>query len=478
MTSHDVVGLLRRRFGERQIGHAGTLDPDATGVLVVGVGMATRLLRFVSDSRKRYVGDVVLGTETSTLDAAGEVTAVHDMTGVGVDDARRVVDEHLTGDILQVPPMVSALSVGGRRLHELAREGIEVERAPRPVTVFSFDVAEGSAPGVLHIDVECSSGTYIRSLAADLGRLLGGGAHLRNLRRVAVGAFTIDDAAPPDVSALLPVAAAVRSLARVTVGDDVAALVANGRVLEAWPGDGPWAVFDGTRHLARGRTSRTASARPSRPSCSRHWPPGSVAAVRVVTDLTEAVWPGERSVITIGAYDGVHLGHQAVIRHVRQVAADHAAHSAVLTFDRHPATIVRPESAPQILTDPEQRLELLAQTGIEATIVLTFDQRQSEEPPSEFVERVFVNGLATTAVVVGEDFHFGRNREGNVALLRDLGHRFDFEVVPLELVERDDGVDEPVSSTAIRRALAGGDVDLAATDAGPAVRGARQGRPR
>ena len=244
MTSNDVVGQLRRRFGERQIGHAGTLDPDATGVLVVGVGMATRLLRFVSDSRKRYVGEVVLGTETSTLDAGGEVTAVHDMTGVGVDDARRVVEEHLTGDILQVPPMVSALSMGGRRLHDLAREGIEVERTPRPVTVFEFDVAEGPAPGVLRIDVESSSGTYIRSLAADLGRLLGGGAHLRNLRRVAVGSFTIDEAALPDVSELLPVATAVRSLARVTVGDDVAALVANGRVLDAWPGDGPWAVFD------------------------------------------------------------------------------------------------------------------------------------------------------------------------------------------------------------------------------------------
>jgi riboflavin kinase/FMN adenylyltransferase len=185
--------------------------------------------------------------------------------------------------------------------------------------------------------------------------------------------------------------------------------------------------------------------------------------VRVVTDLTEAVWPGERSVITIGAYDGVHVGHQAVIRHVRQVATDHAAHSAVVTFDRHPATVVRPESAPQQLTDPEQRFELLEGTGIEAAVVLTFDQRQSEEAPSEFVERVFVNALATAAVVVGEDFHFGRNREGNVALLRDLGHRFDFDVVPLELIERADGVAEPVSSTAIRRALAGGDVDLAAS---------------
>lgn len=244
MTSHDVVGLLRRRFGERQIGHAGTLDPDATGVLVAGVGKATRLLRFVVDSRKRYIGEVVLGTETSTLDAGGEVTAVHDMSGVGVDDARRVVAQHLFGDILQVPPMVSALKVGGRRLHELAREGIEVERAARPVTVFGFDVSAGSAPGVLRVDVECSSGTYIRSLAAELGHLLGGGAHLRDLRRVAVGSFTIDEAAGPDDCALLPVAAAVRSLASVAVDDDVAALVANGRVLEAWPGDGPWAVFD------------------------------------------------------------------------------------------------------------------------------------------------------------------------------------------------------------------------------------------
>jgi tRNA pseudouridine55 synthase len=201
-------------------------------------------LRFVGDSRKHYVGEVVLGTETSTLDAAGEVTAVHDMSGVGIGDARRVVDQHLIGDILQVPPMVSALKVGGRRLHELAREGIEIERVPRPVTVFGFDVTEGAAVDVLQIDVECSSGTYIRSLAAELGRLLGGGAHLRNLRRTAVGSYTLDEAAPPDVCVLLPVAAAVRSLAPVTVDDSVAALVANGRVLEAWAGDGPWAVFD------------------------------------------------------------------------------------------------------------------------------------------------------------------------------------------------------------------------------------------
>ena len=244
VTSHDVVAMLRRRFGERQVGHAGTLDPDATGVLVVAVGKATRLLRFVEKTRKGYVGEVVLGSSTSTLDSAGDVVATFDMSAVTLDDARSAVDEHLVGDIEQIPPMVSALRVDGKRLHELAREGVEVERAPRAVTIHRFDVVDWAEPGVLRIDVECSPGTYVRTLADDLGRLLGGGAHLRNLRRTRVGEFTIAEAAPPDECELLPVAAAVRTLDAVEVDAGTAALVANGRVLPAWVGDGPWAVFD------------------------------------------------------------------------------------------------------------------------------------------------------------------------------------------------------------------------------------------
>lgn len=243
VTSHDVVGMLRRRFGERQVGHAGTLDPDATGVLVVGVGMATKLLRFVEKTSKHYVGEVVLGSETSTLDAAGEVLATYDMSAVTLEDARRVVAEHLTGPIEQIPPMVSAIKIDGRRLHELAREGIEVERAPRPVTIHSFTVDAGQEPGVLTIEVACTAGTYVRTLAADLGRLLGGGAHLRNLRRTAVGEFTLADAGPPEECNLLPVATAVRSLARIDVDAPTAALVANGRLLPGFDGQGPWAVF-------------------------------------------------------------------------------------------------------------------------------------------------------------------------------------------------------------------------------------------
>jgi riboflavin kinase/FMN adenylyltransferase len=205
--------------------------------------------------------------------------------------------------------------------------------------------------------------------------------------------------------------------------------------------------------------------------------------MRVVNQITGPVWPGERAVVTIGAYDGVHLGHRAIIEHVRRLAAERQARSAVVTFDRHPATVVRPESAPRLLTDPEQRLELLSATGIDATVVVHFDESQAQEGPEDFVARVLVGGLATTAVVVGDDFHFGHHRRGNVELLRELGVRFDFDVVPLDLVPRSDDVDEPVTSTAIRRALAGGDVDVASgllgrpfEARGLVVRGDQRGR--
>jgi len=248
-TSHDVVAKARGLLGTRKVGHAGTLDPDATGVLVLGVGRATRLLRYATDLPKAYVGEVVLGVETSTLDAAGEVTATHDMAGVDLAQVRAAATG-LTGAILQVPPMVSAVRVGGRRLHELARAGIEVERAPRPVTVHRLDVDVTDEPGVFRLTVGCSSGTYVRSLAADLGSALGGGAHLRALRRTAIGPFTLEravalDALDPDC--LLAPAEAVAHLASVTVGEEAAVAVGHGKVLAVdvlgVAGPGPWAVL-------------------------------------------------------------------------------------------------------------------------------------------------------------------------------------------------------------------------------------------
>jgi len=250
-TSHDVVARARKVLGERRVGHAGTLDPDATGVLLLGVGRATRLLRFLTALPKTYTGEVVFGRETSTLDSSGVTTATHEMTLAMEDVAAAAAT--LTGPIMQVPPMVSALKVDGRRLHELAREGIEVEREPRPVTVYRFDVESTPDPLVYRVEVECSSGTYVRSLAADLGHALGGGAHLRALRRTRIGSFGENEAHPVDTLVLQPAAVALRDMSSTSIDASTAAAVAHGKVLTRGvlgiEGDGPWAVLDETGTL-------------------------------------------------------------------------------------------------------------------------------------------------------------------------------------------------------------------------------------
>ena len=187
-----------------------------------------------------------------------------------------------------------------------------------------------------------------------------------------------------------------------------------------------------------------------------------VRILRELSDLRSATADQRRSVVTIGAYDGVHLGHQAVIRQVRQKAGELGCDSVVITFDKHPASVVRPESAPKLLTNIDQKLELLAATGVDATYIVAFTDEQAHENPADFVRRVLVDGLSARLIVIGEDFHFGYQRMGNVALLRELGRQHDFEVSPIQLIARPDDIDEPVSSTAIRRALAGGQVKVVA----------------
>lgn len=260
-TSHDVVGKLRRVYGQKRIGHAGTLDPDATGVLVVGLGRVTRLLRFVTDLPKSYRGTVVFGVATDTLDASGEVLDRRAMP-LEPDQVEGAL-ERFRGKIDQLPPMVSAVKVGGKKLYEAARRGEHVDRSTRTVTVHRIEL-ESFVPGPYPeatLLVDCSSGTYVRALAADLGTFLGGCAHLRGLRRLQVGAFTLDPTAggrarsieeieaDPGGAVLSP-SAAVAHLPTVTVEEEQAVAVRHGAVFAA-PAlvgeldvEGPLAVLD------------------------------------------------------------------------------------------------------------------------------------------------------------------------------------------------------------------------------------------
>lgn len=203
MTSHDVVGRLRRIFGTRKVGHAGTLDPMATGVLVAGIERGTKFLAHMVASTKAYRATIRLGAATSTDDAEGDI--LHTTSAAAVTDEDIMAEvANLTGDIMQRPASVSAIKIDGKRAHQLVREGEEVEIPARPVTIFSFEVHDIAHVGdFVDIDasVECSSGTYIRSLARDMGQALGVGGHLTALRRTEVGPFTLADAATLDALA-------------------------------------------------------------------------------------------------------------------------------------------------------------------------------------------------------------------------------------------------------------------------------------
>lgn len=191
-TSHDVVAKVRALTRSKKVGHAGTLDPMATGLVVVGLGRATRLLRFVQDLPKEYVARVAFGVATDTLDADGAILSREPMPVTG--DEVGAVLPRFVGRIMQIPPMVSALRVDGRRLYELAREGQEVERSPRPVHVYEIDLVDFAPSDYPEatIRVVCGKGTYIRSLADDIAQALGGRAHLASLRRTRAGSMQVE----------------------------------------------------------------------------------------------------------------------------------------------------------------------------------------------------------------------------------------------------------------------------------------------
>jgi tRNA pseudouridine55 synthase len=241
ITSHDVVDRVRRALRTRKVGHAGTLDPLATGLLLVGVGRATRLLRFLSDLPKTYEGTALLGVETDTLDADGTV-----VRRSPVDVERSSIERALSakeGSSMQAPPAYSAVKVGGRTLHSAARSGEELHAAERPILVESFRLTAFD-PETFGFEVTCSSGTYVRVLVAEVGAELGPGANLTQLRRTRIGPFSAADARPPDdPGAPLPVERAVAHLPRLDLEPEEAIAAGHGRVLGPVGIDEPYAVF-------------------------------------------------------------------------------------------------------------------------------------------------------------------------------------------------------------------------------------------
>jgi tRNA pseudouridine55 synthase len=272
VTSFQVVAHLRRILRVAKVGHGGTLDPMATGLLPILLGDATKLTAYLQGQDKEYLATIRLGVTTDTLDATGTVTGERPVPPLSAADVRGVL-QRFVGEIEQVPPMYSALHAGGRRLHELARAGIAVERAPRRVRVHAFELLECTPPR-LRVRVECGSGTYVRCLASDVGEALGCGGHVEALARTRVGPLRLEEAVPWPViqqgdvavlaAAILPADRAVAHLRAVRLSPDAGRRLAHGRLVPlselgavaAPPVPAPCRVYAGASFLGIGELSR------------------------------------------------------------------------------------------------------------------------------------------------------------------------------------------------------------------------------
>jgi tRNA pseudouridine55 synthase len=505
-TSHDVVALVRRLSGTRKAGHGGTLDPFASGVLPVFLGLGTRVVEYHMSDDKAYRATVCFGATSETDDRDGEL-----VPGVGPVPDRATAEAALAefrGSILQRPPDYSALKVGGRRAYDLARQGTPAELAPRAVVIRRLDLVEWddsdpSRPAAT-LEVECGAGTYIRSLARDLGERLGCGAFLGALVRTASGPFGLAAAHSLDeirsaaadgpvglASLLLPIDAGLGGIpgATLTAAEVVAVsrgqqvkpvhrpeVEAGGRArflaedgslvgIGSWKGGrlvpekifvaapsagGPSAAGGAGAEdgAAPGANARATQA--TEPRLRVVDPKNRMAVVSGIDALQPELG---RLYLAVGVFDGLHRGHLYLLRELRRAAQRAGARPAVITFDAHPEELIE-GLAPPLLCDPDERLVRLQAAGVEVTVVQHFDHALRITPYDAFVaairSRVDVAGFVMTP-----DAAFGYERGGTSETLAALGERegFAVAVVPSFLSNG-----EQVRSSEIRRRISVGDL--------------------
>ncbi len=494
-TSHDVVALVRRLTGTRRVGHGGTLDPFASGVLPVFLGLATRVVEYHMGDSKAYRATVCFGASSPTDDRDGEL-----VPGAGPAPSRATVEAALAGfrgQIDQRPPAFSALKVGGRRAYQLAREGNAPELAPRAVSINRLDLVDwdGTDPErpVAVLEVECGAGTYIRSLARDLGELLGCGAYLGALVRTASGPFRLDEAHEldrlreaaragwDDLAALvLPIDTGLMHMPTVVLEEAEVAAVARGqqvrlgRRLQVQQGEririlDPAGALIGMGAWRGGRVvPEKMFVTPAGPVRPAPRPARKLVSQLVEPRLRQIVAPDRALVIAgldalgadlgrlyvaVGVFDGLHRGHLYLLRELRGVAQRAGARAAVITFDAHPDEVIR-GSAPPLLCDPDERLVRLAAAGAEVTVVQHFDAALRATSYEEFVARIRSH-VDLAGFLMTPDAAFGYERMGTPQALAALAERDGFEVtvVPSLLVEG-----EPVRSSEIRRLVALGEL--------------------
>ena len=471
LSSHDVVAqlkrLLRPHLGSFKIGHCGTLDPAATGVLPIAVGRATRLSQFVMGQEKRYVGEVTFGIATDSYDGQGTRLAESDASSVTADKVAELLPR-FCGSIMQAPPAVSAIKRGGEPLYKKVRRGEEVRTEPRPVMIYGITLLDFKADGPhprARLEVSCGQGAYIRSLAHDLGQALGCGAHLSALRRTKVGGFTAEDAftleqvaalleqSGGEESFLIPMSRAVSHLKALTLPERALRTAAHGNDVRLSGGeiDGrdlleqPLRVMDGADRLlgvAHLHTNEQGYLL-------------SMDKVLIDADAYDEKQP-PLVACAIGNFDGLHLGHRALMEKLYEIKTRYGGSSAVVTFSPHPLTLIRGQ-APVLLTGERLKDELLLEHfGVDEIVTLIFDEKLMNSTPEQFVDDVIVERLGVKEIVVGYNFTYAARGAGTAETLKEQCAARGINVNIIPEVDSRLGT---VSSTNVRSRLQEGQLD-------------------
>ena len=495
-TSHDIVAKLRGALKTKRVGHGGTLDPMATGVLPIFVGRATRAAEFCENSEKEYVAGIKFGIVTDTQDTTGKTLSTCD-SAVSMEELLAVIPHFLHAQ-KQIPPMYSAIKIGGKKLYELARRGEEVERPARDIFISEIEVlgeawtgaggrpyrlAQGGSADVLSSDspiascllrVVCSKGTYIRTLCNDIGAALGCGAAMSQLRRGRVGEFSLDMAHTLDevleaaasgdfCSVFLPVDTLFSKYPAIVLDEAGTQKCRNGALCHmAGVADGKCRVYgyDG-EFLAFGEASNCDVR-----TVKSFFEVGGVAAAKKGGDTGLPIVQGEanrpfasakRRVIALGFFDGMHLGHSALMKKVREAGRAKGLTPSAIIFDAHPANVAR-GTAIALINSPVDKTWLIRRRfGIDDTVFLHFDKATSQIPWDKFIEYL-ADELGARHLVAGVDFKFGKERVGNRELLERKCKQMGIGCDIIPEVNYDGAA---VSSTQIRSLIASGDIGRA-----------------
>lgn len=471
LSSHDVVAqlkrLLRPVLHSFKIGHCGTLDPAATGVLPVAVGRATRLSQFVMGQEKRYTGEVTFGITTDSYDGQGAKTGESDASFVTAEKVEQLLPR-FCGSIMQAPPAVSAIKRGGEPLYKKVRRGEEVRTEPRPVMIYDLkllDFEENGPHPRARLEVSCGQGAYIRSLAHDLGEALGCGAHLSALRRTKVGDFTAENAltveqiaalleqSREEESFLIPMSRAVSHLPALVIPERALRTAAHGN--EVRLND---AEIDGKDLLERPLRALDSAGRllgVARLHTNEQGYLLNMDKVLIDADAYDEKQP-PLVACAIGNFDGLHLGHRALMEKLYEIKTRYGGSSAVVTFSPHPLTLIRGK-APVLLTGERLKDELLVEHfGVDEIVTLIFDEKLMNSTPEQFVDDVIVDRLGVKEIVVGYNFTYAAKGAGTAETLKEQCAARGINVNIIPEVDSRLGT---VSSTNVRSRLQQGHLD-------------------